>query len=223
MILNVFFGPVVNAARGIAYQINNAINQFVNSFFNAVRPQITKLTAADEKDKMLSLVYSSSVISFLLMCLIAVPLLIEMPFILSLWLGEVPEYTIIFSRLVVITAMIDTLGNPLSTAVNATGNIKNFQVITGILLILNLPVSFFLLKVWTYPYVAFYVSIVLSFIVQIVRMAFMKQILFVAFYGMKLPKTLLNIAKQVMLLGLKEDFKHLHMMMKMVKDILLQM
>ena len=175
MILNVFFGPVVNAARGIAYQINNAINQFVNSFFNAVRPQITKLTAADEKDKMLSLVYSSSVISFLLMCLIAVPLLIEMPFILSLWLGEVPEYTIIFSRLVVITAMIDTLGNPLSTAVNATGNIKNFQVITGILLILNLPVSFFLLKVWTYPYVAFYVSIVLSFIVQIVRMAFMKQ------------------------------------------------
>jgi len=125
ILLNLFFSPVVNAARAIAFQINNALNQFVNSFYNAVRPQITKLTAADENEKMLSLVLSSSVISFLLMNLIAVPLLVEMPFVLSLWLGEYPEYTVIFSRLVIITAMVDTLGHPLTTAVCATGNIVN--------------------------------------------------------------------------------------------------
>lgn len=193
MILNLFFGPVVNAARGIAYQINNAINQFVNSFYNAVRPQITKLTAADEKEKMLSLVYSSSVVSFLLMCLIAVPLLVETPFVLSLWLHKVPDNTVIFSRLVIITAMIDTLGHPLSTSVNASGNIRNYQVVTGILLILNLPISYFLLKVWSYPYVVFYVSIVLSFIVQLVRIAFMKQM-----FGMPVSKYIREVMVKVL-------------------------
>lgn len=197
MILNLFFGPVVNAARGIAYQINNAINQFVNSFYNAVRPQITKLTAVNEKEKMLSLVYSSSVISFLLMCLITVPLLVEMPFVLSHWLKEVPEYTVIFSRLVVITAMIDTLGHPLATAVNATGNIRNFQVVTGILLILNLPISYFLLKFWTYPYVAFYVSIVLSIVVQLVRFFFMKRM-----FGMSIVEYIREVMIKVLVVVL---------------------
>ena len=120
IMLNIFFNPTVNAARAIAYQINNAINQFVNSFYQAVRPQITKLVAVDEKDKMLSLVISTSVISYLLMSLIAIPLLVEMPFVLSFWLGNVPKYTIIFSRLVIVTAMVDTLGNPLTTAVCAS-------------------------------------------------------------------------------------------------------
>ena len=196
MILNIFFGPVVNAARGIAYQINNALNQFVNSFYNAVRPQITKLTAADEREKMLSLVYNSSVISFLLKCLITIPLLLEMPYVLSLWLGEVPEYTVIFSRLVVITAMIDALGHPLATAVNATGNIREFKVVTGLLLILNLPVSYFLLKIWPYPYVAFYVSIVLSLIVQLVRIVFMKKM-----FGMPVNEYFRNVVVKVLVVA----------------------
>ena len=175
ILLNLFFSPIVNAARGIAYQINNALNQFVNSFYNAVRPQITKLTAAEENEKMLSLVFNSSIISYLLTCLIAIPLLIEMPFVLNLWLMEVPEYTIIFSRLVIVTAMIDTLGYPLATAVCASGNIRNFQVITGGLLMLNLPISYLLLDTWPHPYLVFYVSIGISVIVQIVRIFFMKR------------------------------------------------
>ena len=175
ILLNLFFNPVVNAARAIAYQINSAINQFVNSFYNAVRPQITKLTAAEEKEKMLSLVYSSSVISFLLMDLVAVPLLVEMPFVLSIWLDEVPEHTVIFARLVIITAMIDTLGYPPSTAVCANGNIRNYQVITGVILLLNLPVSYFLLIHWLNPSIVFYVSIFFSFVVQIVRIGFMNR------------------------------------------------
>lgn len=174
ILLNVFFNPVVNAARAIAFQINNALNQFVNSFYNAVRPQITKLTAAEEKERMLSLVFSSSVISFLLMNLIAVPLLVEMPFVLSLWLGDVPQHTVVFSRLVIITAMIDTLGHPLTTAVCATGIIRKFQVLTGVILMLNLPVSYLLLKTWPSPSIVFFVSIIFAVIAQCVRIGIMK-------------------------------------------------
>ncbi|MBP5769836.1 MAG: oligosaccharide flippase family protein [Bacteroidaceae bacterium] len=175
ILLNVFFNPIVNAARAIAYQINNAINQFVNSFYQAVRPQITKLTAAEENEKMLSLVSSSSVISFLLMCLVSIPMLVEMPFVLSVWLHDYPEYTVIFARLVIITAMIDTLGMPLTTAVCSLGRIRNYQVITGSILILNLPVSYVLLRLCATPYIVFYVSIVLSCVTQVVRVLFMKK------------------------------------------------
>ena len=175
MVLNLFFGPIVNAARGIAFQINNALNQFVNSFYNAVRPQITKLTAAENNKGMLSLVFSSSKISFFLMSLMAVPLIVEMPFVLSIWLREVPAHTVMFSRLVIITALIDTMGYPLATAVCATGRIKWFQIITGVVLVLNLPVSYFLFKIYNNPDIAFYVSIVFATVAQFARMVYMKR------------------------------------------------
>lgn len=175
MILNLFFGPLVNAARAIASQILHAINQFTTSFFNAVRPQIIKLAAVENKKGMLNLVYNSSVLGFLLLSIITVPLLVEMPFILSIWLGKVPEHTIMFSRLIVMTAMIDMLGLPLTTAVCAETNIRNFQVITGTILILNLPISYYVFKAYPIPELAFCVSIVLSTITQIVRMIFMKR------------------------------------------------
>jgi O-antigen/teichoic acid export membrane protein len=174
ILLNLFFNPIVNAARAIAYQINNAINQFVNSFYNAVRPQITKLTASENREGMINLVNSSSLISFFLTCIITVPLLVEMPFVLSVWLGDVPQYTVIFSRLVIITAMIDTLGHPLTTAICASGKIRDFQIITGIILMMNLPVSYFLLKAYPHPYFVFYVSIAFAIIAQIARICFMK-------------------------------------------------
>lgn len=188
ILLNLFFNPVVNAARAIAYQINNAINQFVNSFYNAVRPQITKLTAAENNEGMINLVNSSSVISFYLTCLIAVPLLIEMPIVLSVWLREVPQYTIIFSRLVLITAMIDTLGQPLTTAVCASGKIRNFQVVTGIILMMNLPVSYFLLKVYPNPYLVFYVSIGFAALTQLARIIFMKKM-----FGMSIMRYVTDV------------------------------
>ena len=175
MVLNVFFGPIVNAARGIAYQINNALNQFVNSFYNAVRPQITKLTASENYEGMTSLVYTSSLISFFLMSLMALPMIVEMPFVLSAWLGEVPKHTIVFSRLVIVTALIDTLGYPLTTAVCASGKIKWFQIITGMILVLNLPVTYCLFKIYPNPNIAFYVSISFAALALFARMLFMKR------------------------------------------------
>lgn len=175
MVLNLFFGPVVNAARSIAYQINNALNQFVNSFYNAVRPQITKLAASENYSGMTSLVYSSSLISFYLMSLMAIPLILEMPFVLSIWLGDVPEHTIVFSRLVIVTALIDTLGYPLTTAVCSSGKIKWFQITTGIILVLNLPFTYFLLEVFPNPDIAFYVAIIFAALAHIARIVFMKR------------------------------------------------
>jgi O-antigen/teichoic acid export membrane protein len=175
MVLNLFFGPIVNAARGIAFQINNALNQFVNSFYNAVRPQITKMTASENNHGMISLVFNSSLISFFLMSLLAVPLIAEMPFVLSIWLSDYPEHTVMFSRLVIITALIDTLGYPLTTAVCASGRIKWFQIVTGVILTLNLPLTYFLFKIFPNPDIAFYVSIGFAAIAQVARMFFMNR------------------------------------------------
>lgn len=201
MVLNLFFGPVVNAARGIAYQINNALNQFVNSFYNAVRPQVTKLTASENHHGMISLVFSSSLISFFLMSLMAVPLIAEMPFVLSIWLGEVPEHTIVFSRLVIITALVDTLGYPLTTAVCASGRIKWFQIITGTILVLNLPVTYMLLKVYSNPDVAFYVAILFATLAQVARMFFMNRL-----FGMSLGAYLKGVVSPAILVFLMAFF-----------------
>lgn len=173
ILLNIFFNPVVNAARGIAYQVNNVINQFTNSFYQAVRPQITKLTVREERDRMMYLMFSSSRISFFLLATVAVPLLIKTPYILTLWLGEVPEYTAIFMRLVIVVAMIDSLGHPPTTSICATGRIKWFHLCVGGILIMNIPISYILLKNGSEPVVVFQVSVVMSVLAQFARLVFM--------------------------------------------------
>lgn len=112
ILLNIFFGPAVNAARGIAYQVHSAVNQFVNNFYTACRPQITKLYATGDLQPMMSLVFSSSRICYMLTLLFTLPLLLETPMVLKLWLGTVPDYTILFTRLVLVTIMIETISYP---------------------------------------------------------------------------------------------------------------
>jgi O-antigen/teichoic acid export membrane protein len=169
VLLNLFFGPVVNAARSIAYQILNALNQFITNFFTAVRPQITKSYAAGETNQMLSLLYQSSKFSYYLVLILAIPILLETPSILQLWLGEIPDYAILFSRLVVINALIDSLRLPVMASVQATGKVKYFELISGTITLLNLPVSYLFLKLEYPPQTTMYISIVFSLIAQIAR------------------------------------------------------
>ena len=176
ILLNIFFNPVVNAARGIAYQVNNVINQYTNSFYQAVRPQITKYTAREETEQMMSLMFSSSRISFFLLLLVAIPLIVKTPYILSIWLGETPQYTAIFMRLVIIVAMIDALGHPPTTAICATGRIKWYHITVSTFLLMNLPVSYIFLYKGYGPYVVFIVSICMSLLAQVARICFMKYI-----------------------------------------------
>jgi O-antigen/teichoic acid export membrane protein len=174
ILLNMFFGPIVNAARAIAYQISGAVNQFVFNFTTAVNPQITKYYAAGEQQQMMSLVFQSSKLSYYLLFFLSMPVIVETNFILNLWLKETPEYVVLFTRLVVITALIDTLSNPLITAALATGNIKKYQIVVGGMLLLNLPVSYFFLKLGFMPEVTMYVAIVISTICLFLRLQMLK-------------------------------------------------
>lgn len=175
ILLNLFFNPTVNAARGVAYQVNSSLNLFTTNFFQAVRPQITKSYAAGENREMMELVFRSSRFCYYLIMLFAVPILFETPYILSLWLGEIPEHTVLFTRLVVITTMVESISYPLITAVSSTGNIKLYQVVTGGLLILNLPFSYISLRLGYPPEVTMYIAIGTAIISQISRVLFVSK------------------------------------------------
>lgn len=170
ILLNVFFGPVVNAARGIAYQISSSVNQFAVNFFTAVNPQITKYYAANEKEQMMKLVYQSSKYAYYLLFMLTMPVLLETNFILTLWLKIVPEYVVLFTRLVIFSVLIDSLSNSLVTSALATGKIKNYQMVVGGMLLLNLPISYGFLKYGFPPQITMYVAITISGICLFLRL-----------------------------------------------------
>lgn len=170
ILLNLFFGPAVNAARGIAYQVSAAVNQFVSNFQMAVNPQIIKSYAADDRQYMHQLIFTSAKYSFFLLFMFALPLLIETEYILSLWLKIVPEYTVLFTRLVIGIVLIDCISGPLMTAAQASGRIKVYQSVLGGMLLLILPISYFFLRLGYAPEVTMYVNMIVSFVVLIVRL-----------------------------------------------------
>lgn len=162
ILLGMFFTPVVNAARGVAVQVQSLITSFVTNFQTALNPQITKSYASGDITYMHKLVFYSSKLSFFLLFILSLPVILEADELLALWLVEVPEYTVIFFRLIIITTMIDAISNPIITSVEATGNIKKYQLVVGTILLLILPVSYIVLKLGAAPYAVFIVHIVMS-------------------------------------------------------------
>lgn len=175
IILNLFFGTVVNAAQGIAVQINNTVSGFAANFTQAVNPQIVKRYAAGETDSMTKLMLYSSKFAFFLILLISLPIIIETDAILKLWLKNVPEFTIIFVRLVLILSLVESFSSPLATAQGATGKVKTYHLTLSSLGLLNLPVSFALLHFGFQPYYTLLVSIVISSIIGIARVLFLRK------------------------------------------------
>lgn len=159
IVLNMFCGTAVNAARGIAYQVSSVVSNFVTNFQTALTPQITKRYASDERDSMVRLVFSGSRISFLLLAVIIVPLYIRAPYVLAIWLTEVPEMTVEFLRLVLVVSLIGSMVGPVTTALQATGNIKLFQIVIAVLMVLDLPLAFVLLKAGLPPYFVVFASV----------------------------------------------------------------
>ncbi len=188
IILNIFFGPVINAARGIAYQISSSINGFANNFQMAANPQIIKSYAAGDNEYMMNLIFRSSKFSFYLLFFIALPVFIEIDFILKIWLKIVPEYTSLFCRLIIISGLIDVFSGPLQTAANATGKIKLYQFSEGSIILFLMPVSYILYKCGCAPEATFYVSIAIAICLQFVRLYILKGLIHI---NMKL--FLLNI------------------------------
>lgn len=174
ILVNIFFGTAVNAARGVAIQLNGAVQGFVTNFMTAVNPQITKSYASGDKEYMLSLVRKSSRMSFYLLFIIALPLLFNTEYVLELWLKDVPEGSTAFARLFLIFALSESLSNPLITAQLATGNIRRYQIIVGGLIMLNLPLSWLLLWLGAPAESTVAVAIVISQLCLAARLALLK-------------------------------------------------
>ncbi len=174
VVLNIFFGPVVNAAAAIANQVNAAVKSFAQNFTTAVRPQIIKNYAADDITSMIRLVYASSKATFFLLFIFVLPLTLEMPFILGLWLKNPPEYAVLFTRLILIDALIDSVSYPLMTAAQATGKIKLYQSVVGGILLLNIPISIIFLLLNFSPTSVFVITLLLTFSAFIARMFILK-------------------------------------------------
>jgi O-antigen/teichoic acid export membrane protein len=180
LLLNFFFGVLVNTARGIAFRVYTALNLFIHNFFTAVRPQIIKSYSADHEDKsgeMMRLVFQSSKFCFYLILVLSIPILIETRAILAVWLKIVPEYTVIFTRLVIINAIIESLANPFIASIQATGKIKRYQIVTGSIILMNLPISYLFLKFGFPPQTTMVIVIIITAIAHIVRVFFMKTML----------------------------------------------
>ena len=175
LVLNYFFGPVVNAARGIAMQVNSAITSFATNFFMAISPQITKQYAAGNIRESQKLVYAGARYSFYLLSLFTVPVVINIDYILKLWLGTVPEFTSSFLVITLISSLIYSLSNSTTTALQATGDIKWFQIGQAQSPLLELPAAYVILKLGYPPYYALLPSIVTNAIALIFRFYLLKK------------------------------------------------
>lgn len=166
ILLNLFFNPTVNAARGIAYQINAQVAHFFSNFYTAVRPQITKYYAQGDIINMFKLVFMSSKMAYYLILIISLPVVIDTQYIIDLWLGQTPNFVIPFVRIIMIITAIDSMANPLMTSVHATGKIALYQSTVGIITMLNIPISYWLLKfqICTSPNTVFIVSLILAIV-----------------------------------------------------------
>ena len=170
ILLNIFFSPAVVTARTISLQVNNAVNQFVNNFRTAVNPQIVKLYAAGEQEKSRHLLLNSTKYSYYLMLLLCLPLGLLAKPILSLWLKEVPEYTVPFLQLVLIQSLIQVFDNSFYTALYAKGQLKQNALLSPLFLFIMFPIVFILFKLGFSPLALSWAAVVtfaiIAFIVK---------------------------------------------------------
>lgn len=176
IIVNMFFGVTLNAARGIASQINTAVSKFVQSFTIAINPQITKSYAQNDLDRMHFLIKTGTRFSFYLILFIALPLIFEMKLVLRIWLGNVPEWALQFSRLQLIESIIASLSTLLIYAVQATGKIKYYQIVVGCINLCNFPISLLLLYLGYPATVTYIVAIVIEMFCLFARLNFCRKL-----------------------------------------------
>lgn len=176
IILNLFFGPTINAAKGIATQVNALVNSFATNFGMAMNPQIVKRYSAGDIKGSMNLVYWGSRLSFYLIMLISVPIIVNVDYILKLWLKDVPEYTNVFFIITLLATLIYSLSGTSSVAVQATGKIKYFSIGVCLIPILDLPIAYILLYTGYSPYIALLPSIFTNFVALLFRFYILKLI-----------------------------------------------
>jgi len=179
VVLNLFFGTLVNAAYGITLQVQGAINMFVSNFQMALNPQIVQMYAANNLKRSKELVMQGCKLSFLLMLFIVFPILYNTQFLLDIWLKHVPKYTVEFVQIALIAILIDSMSTPIATLLQATGQIKLYQISVGGLNLLVIPISYFYLLRGGAPISVQYIILTFSFISLFFRIFFaMRQLKF---------------------------------------------
>ena len=169
MILNFYFGPVINAANAIAVQVSNAVEGFRTNLFTAFNPQVVQSYADGNYSRTKSLMFGMSKIAFILIFMISLPLVIELDYVLALWLGgEVPEYTSIFTIMFIINMLITVFNVPLTIVVGATGHVKRYSIIQTVNVLAIVPLAIMALNIIDLPQVVYYVSLSVIFINQII-------------------------------------------------------
>ncbi|MCF8222346.1 MAG: hypothetical protein K9J25_04305 [Bacteroidales bacterium] len=176
VVLNLSFGVVINAAYAVAHQVNSQLILFSVNMLRSLNPQIIKSEGSGDRSRMLRLAMLACKVSFFLLALFAIPLIIEMEYVLNLWLKDVPEYTIIFCQLMLILSMTQLLTYGLGTAIQSVGRIKLFQSVVGTTLILNLPVAIILVSLGFEPYSILIGSIALEVVAGIMRILIARKI-----------------------------------------------
>ncbi len=176
ILLNLFFGPIINATRAISVQVQNAVKQFAGGFQTAMNPQIVKSYSNGDKEYLNRLVFEGSRISFFLVFIFSVPFLLETNLILTLWIKMVPEYCCSFVRLILVISIVDAMITPLIIAASATGVIRNYQIVLGGLLLTIVPISYLFLKLGLLPTVVMYVHLGITIITLFVRLYYAKKL-----------------------------------------------
>lgn len=197
IVINLFFGVTVNAARGIATQVNTAVNQFINNFMMALNPQITKTYAAGNLEDMHKLVFRGAKFSYFLMLFFLIPICLETRMILHLWLNIVPDYAVDFVRWTLIITTLGMLSNTLITSLHATGKIKRYMIIVGIIEFSNFPITYLVFKLGMGPLYAYYVYFSVYLFLAFLRLYLVKGLI-----GMKASDFIYEVYYRVALVTL---------------------
>ena len=175
ILINIFYGVTVNAAAGIANQISTNVYQFISNFQTAFQPQIIKTYAAKELEHFNKLIFQTSKFSYFMVLVLVLPILFTIDGILDIWLKDVPEYTAIFCRLILVYFSIEAITAPLWMSVQATGKIRNYQILMASLIFLNFPIAYIVLKLGLPVYSIWIVRIMVNVVVMIARCIYMKK------------------------------------------------
>ena len=177
LLINIFFGVTLNAARGIAYQVNNAVCQFTSNFMVALTPQITKSYAAGELAEMHKLIFRGAKFSYFLTLFFLIPICVETEYILNLWLIEVPDYTVSFVRWTLYITAINMFSGTLIPALHATGNIKRYMIIVGLVEITNFPLTYIAFKLGADPLYSYYIYFGVYLVLMFLRLYLIKDLI----------------------------------------------
>lgn len=194
ILLNLFFGPMVNAARAVAVSINGVVMQFVSNFQTAVNPQIVKSYAANDLIQYEALIIRIAKFSFIMFFVFAAPILAETEFLLDVWLKNPPVNSAIFSRLIIINVMLNVIVESIYRASLATGKIRTYQIVVGLLVISNIPLSYIFLKNGCSVLSTFYTMIILSVISVFVKLFLLKKVVHSFRVGLFIRTVIVNCA-----------------------------